>query len=40
MVYKQQITVQSHGNTPSYINITEEVKKQYNKAIYKMESVQ
>lgn len=27
MVYKQQITVQSHGNTPSYINITEEVKK-------------
>ncbi|MEY8319931.1 YjbQ family protein [Lachnospiraceae bacterium 46-61] len=27
MVYKQQITVQSHGNTPSYINITEKVKK-------------
>ena len=27
MVYKQQITIQSHGNTPSYINITEEVKK-------------
>ena len=27
MVYKQQITVQSYGNTPSYINITEEVKK-------------
>lgn len=27
MVYKEQITVQSHGNTPSYINITEEVKK-------------
>lgn len=26
MVYKQQIIVQSHGNTPSYINITEEVK--------------
>lgn len=27
MVHKQQITVQSHGDTPSYINITEEVKK-------------
>lgn len=27
MVYKEQIVVQSHGNTPSYINITEEVKK-------------